>query len=170
MTIESIDFPESSSDCVESCKCEENDYNPICIEELGLNFYSACAAGCTQTTVDPVTKKVAFKGCSCIKKQIISNTMGLSMGHPLLSQTYPDLSAIKGECASNDADCYSGFYIFTVVIVVITFFLSSGRVGALLLQLRAIETEDKVNSSRYSVHRLTIYSFRQWHWLWHRPP
>lgn len=70
--------------------------------------------------------------------------MGLSPGHPLLGQTYPDLSAIKGECASNDADCYSGFYIFTGVIVVITFFLSSGRVGSLLLQLRAIETEDKV--------------------------
>ena len=53
--------------------------------------------------------------------------------------------AIKGECVSSDEQCYHNFYIFTAIIFFLTFFMSSGRVGSLLLQLRSVEPEDKVS-------------------------
>ncbi len=82
-------------------------------------------------------------------KKHVNNTYGLSLGHPLLTQSLGQLSAVKGECLSNDSSCYTSFYIFTGVVLFMSFFIASGRIGTLLLQLRAIEVEDKVPFSHF---------------------
>ena len=89
---------ETLSECVTNCNCETGDYNPICIKELGLNFPSACAAGCKDFKVD-ANKKVTYENCNCIKKKI-NNTFGLSPGHPLISQRH---SSFK---PSKNFDCF----------------------------------------------------------------
>ena len=127
---------------MENCNCEINDYNPICIKELGLNFPSACAAGCKDFKID-ADKKVTYENCNCIRKKI-NNTFGLSPGHPLITQSVGDLTATQGECASNDESCYASFYIFTGVVIVLAFTKFSGQLGGLLVLLRAIDVEDKV--------------------------
>ena len=66
-------------DCISNCNCDKNDYNPICLEEIGLNFYSACAAGCSEFRIDEVTNAVSYGGCQCLH-QHTNDT--LYYGHP----------------------------------------------------------------------------------------
>ena len=127
--------------CVQDCHCEVSDYNPICIKELGLNFPSACTAGCKDFKING--KEVTYQNCNCIKKKI-NNTFGLSPGHPLITQSVGDLTASHGECSSNDESCYHSFYVFTGVVIILAFTKFSGQLGGLLVLLRAIDVEDKV--------------------------
>ena len=66
-------------DCISNCNCDKNDYNPICLEEIGLNFYSACAAGCSEFRIDKATNVVSYGGCQCLH-QHTNDT--LYYGHP----------------------------------------------------------------------------------------
>ena len=127
--------------CISDCNCDNNDYNPICLEESGLNFYSACAAGCEKYSIDKETNIVSYSDCKCLG-QDIQNNFNLSSlyGYGQI------ITALKGECPSNDDSCLSSFYSFTAIMIFVSYFASSGRVGTLLLQLRAIEARDKVIS------------------------
>ena len=109
---------------------------------MGLNFPSACSAGCKDFKISN-DAKVTYQNCNCIKKKI-DNTFGLSPGHPLITQSVGDLTATHGECSSNDESCYHSFYIFTAVVIILAFTKFSGQLGGLLVLLRAIEVEDKV--------------------------
>ena len=151
-------FVDILEDCVGKCNCARNDYNPICLDEIGLNFHSACAAGCKEFTIDNVgtneEASVSYGDCTCLRQHFNGTfaTGGLtSYGHPAAAATLINqnrvaqkMSAVKGECLSNDENCYVSFYIFTGVLAFMAFFISSGRVGTMLLQLRAIDVKDKV--------------------------
>ena len=62
-----------------------------------------------------------------------------------VSSQEQQFTAIKGECPSNDESCYNSFYLFTGITAIVAFFASSGRVGSILIHLRAIEVRDKVS-------------------------
>jgi hypothetical protein len=89
--------------------------------------------------------KLTFSDCSCFG-QLINQSIGLKPGHPLMYNQFMGFRATQGECISNDEGCYHSFYIFTGIVFFISFFMSSGRVGSLILQLRAIDVADKVQN------------------------
>ena len=66
-------------DCISNCNCDNNDYNPICLEEIGLNFYSACAAGCSEFRIDEATNVLSYGGCQCLHQHTNDS---LYYGHP----------------------------------------------------------------------------------------
>lgn len=38
------------NECNQQCGCENLKYAPVCLEESGLTFYTACHAGCSTVT------------------------------------------------------------------------------------------------------------------------
>ncbi|GMS99349.1 hypothetical protein PENTCL1PPCAC_21524, partial [Pristionchus entomophagus] len=54
-----------SNTCNSDCACT-TEWNPVCDNEKGVMFFSACAAGCKKKEEENITMSVTWKDCSCL--------------------------------------------------------------------------------------------------------
>ncbi|XP_076039263.1 solute carrier organic anion transporter family member 74D-like [Oratosquilla oratoria] len=107
--------------CSAGCRCDLQEFIPVCVEDEGGNssttFFSPCHAGCPDV---PVSKANTYSDCMCGR-----GTLGL--------QVRP------GYCRKT---C-SGFLIYNVINIIIKSFISFGSIGGVLISLRCVAPEDK---------------------------
>ncbi|GMT20381.1 hypothetical protein PFISCL1PPCAC_11678, partial [Pristionchus fissidentatus] len=53
------------STCNSDCACAK-EWNPVCDEETGVMFFSACAAGCKRKVEESGTLSIKWEDCSCL--------------------------------------------------------------------------------------------------------
>lgn len=63
--------------CFSSCQCDYVKYSPVCGQEDGRTYISACHAGCKSQRKDENGKKV-FSDCSCVQEMSKSDAMGIN--------------------------------------------------------------------------------------------
>jgi hypothetical protein len=69
-------------------------------------------------------------------------------GRPLLSDNSTDVSltVVKGECPSSEHSCRMSYYGAIAIMFCISFANNFGRIGSILIQIRCIDVNDKVNT------------------------
>ncbi|XP_043984584.1 solute carrier organic anion transporter family member 2A1 [Gambusia affinis] len=80
--------PGSLPKCSASCSCPESSYQPVC-DSNGIEYISACHAGCTNLTIDPnsTLRILVFTNCKCVSgadNQALPGSCPNSCSHYLL--------------------------------------------------------------------------------------
>ncbi|XP_068147803.1 solute carrier organic anion transporter family member 74D-like [Drosophila tropicalis] len=119
----------SADNCSLSCHCDYVPYSPICGSQ-NFTYISACHAGCQHKENDPMGRTI-YTECKCMP----------SVANDIKEAGDPQLPfAVDGPCP---VDCQRQFLIFMVVMCLLKFIGSTGRVTNLLLALRCVPPEDK---------------------------
>ena len=135
--------------CNSNCGCPTSRPEPICSKDGVTNFYSPCVAGCTGPTKFRFDYKknkniTIYTGCGCA----VDAWEGNWQNQPWeMAGELPDKKwdvedyihrdeAIKGWC---EVDCGFAWTLFMVCGLLTGIFVSTGRVGNLLVAFRYVE-------------------------------
>lgn len=124
------------NECNRECNCEGLKYSPVCLQEYQLTFYSACHAGCKHA--DYTTSKITYHNCSCMPAV---EELGATVKH--------------GACGAN---CQFSFLMFIVISCVMHGLGSSGKIGNILVNYRAVRTEDKSFAQGLSLLMVSLFA------------
>eukprot|EP00467_Chlorarachnion_reptans_P007681 CAMPEP_0114517006 /NCGR_PEP_ID=MMETSP0109-20121206/17652_1 /TAXON_ID=29199 /ORGANISM="Chlorarachnion reptans, Strain CCCM449" /LENGTH=790 /DNA_ID=CAMNT_0001697475 /DNA_START=27 /DNA_END=2399 /DNA_ORIENTATION=- len=105
--------------CNRGCGCANFPYKPVCGK--GINYFSACYAGCTSLLDDDM-----FGNCTCVLADPTLNVAGME----LMNQVVKD-----GKC---DADCGTRLGIFLIILLFIMFATFMNNVPATVVSLKAL--------------------------------
>ncbi|KAJ1527748.1 hypothetical protein ONE63_007703 [Megalurothrips usitatus] len=192
--------------CNSNCGCQNIKYDPVCHEQLGLTFYSACHAGCSSSIIHNDIKM--YDNCTCVTGQAQSGWQGPGHGsgdpshhHQYMSVTggynpggynpggyspggytpgysasggynpgggggytpswtpWPQVSASSVRAGPCELDCKNVFLIFICITTVMHTLGSSGKVGNLLVNYRAVDARDKSFAQGLSLFLISIFAF-----------
>jgi len=140
------------NECNQDCSCDNLKYAPVCMEESGLTFYTACHAGCqSMSKVDGVT---TYSNCTCIPS-IKPDIHGIEDPSKYEYQTF--LGSIKvGPCKT---ECGYNFIIFITLTCILQSMGCSGKIGNILVNYRAVRQEDKSFAQGLSLLLISIFAF-----------
>lgn len=124
------------NECNRDCNCEDLKYSPVCLVENQLTFYSACHAGCKEA--DYRMTKIFYRNCSCIPAV---EELGATVKH--------------GACGAN---CQFSFLMFIVITCIMHGLGSSGKIGNILVNYRAVRTEDKSFAQGLSLLMVSLFA------------
>lgn len=158
-----------SSPCNAGCGCDGIKYSPVCHESTGTTFYSACHAGC-RTTLDDNK----FGSCACIPALEISkleDRPGFDQHSKTSSipssETYPSglSETVRSSITMDDTvkagpcprDCGVPYLWFIVLTAVIQMFACSGKIGNVLVNYRAVSTEDKSIAQGFAMMFISLF-------------
>jgi len=152
--------------CEKDCGCSMVEFQPTCSKDGVTLFFSPCHAGCKNFTIEQVDDKdiKVFEDCSCVSKAAIEMNRTITklwwrkeelqhpfiVGHDLIS------GAVEGFCPSN---CDDLFYLTIALFSLMGFLAATGRVGGLLISLRAVEPQDKSASLVIQISLLSLLAF-----------
>ncbi|CAL4162871.1 unnamed protein product [Meganyctiphanes norvegica] len=131
--------------CSSDCGCSDR-FEPVCGQD-GQIYYSPCYAGCTQLNVS-LDQKI-YINCQCIDKAtavLTDNAFTKNTGYG---------SAKKGYCPT---EC-SSIYIYIGVGIFAKMITASGKVGSLLVFMRAVEERDKALGLGFLTFFLSVFGF-----------
>lgn len=109
--------------CSDGCDCSTRVHRPVCDQETGTQYFSACFAGCPASQFN----QTEFMDCLCLQSE-----------HGMNKFNTGNVSNSKCE-----QDCFDAMMIFAGVIFVIQIALGSTHVGSTIIALRCIEPRDK---------------------------
>ncbi|KAM8962211.1 solute carrier organic anion transporter family member 4C1 [Pelodytes ibericus] len=98
-----------SAPCNDNCSCARSFYDPVCGSD-GVQYFSACYAGCTSTLFDGSEK--IYTNCSCVGEQI------RAIGR--YESSFNMSEAIPGKCETTCKNLII-FMVFFFLVVVSTF-------------------------------------------------
>ncbi|XP_043653681.1 solute carrier organic anion transporter family member 74D [Drosophila teissieri] len=162
-----------TSNCNMNCSCEGITYTPVCHEPTDTTYFSACHAGCRgynatsklyedcscvvndappkgaaqrllsllQPTPEPELDATTYFDDDLSEVPLLDDNGDFD--DQLLSRTRrstPDSVLRPGICTKN---CNWSFWAFSVTSMIVSWFGSSGRVGNVLVNYRAVAHEDK---------------------------
>lgn len=141
-----------TNSCNNDCSCENLKFSPVCLEESSLMFYSACHAGCHTVIRDG--KKQIYGNCTCIPGDYVS------LSNIKADQTYEyktfQGSMKEGHCAS---PCGKAFMILILVSCFMNMMGSSGKIGNILVNYRAVDPVDKSFAQGLGLLLLSLLAF-----------
>lgn len=128
-----------SLECNQNCNCQPNRFKPVCSEDGTMNFFSACHAGCKvkNTTEDDTD---FFTDCSCLATWENSTTSTTSSSKADDGGFWKMGTVTANYCESN---CFDVFLTYVLVMGVVKFFSSAGRVSGAIIGFRCVDEEDK---------------------------
>ncbi|XP_014246664.1 solute carrier organic anion transporter family member 4C1 isoform X2 [Cimex lectularius] len=128
--------------CNNDCGCENLKYSPVCYEEKLLTFYSACHAGCHQANKGDKNK--TYENCMCLSND------------PEESAEYETYILKDGPCLM---PCGYNFQIFIGLMCIMQLLGSSGKIGNLLVNYRAVLPEDKSFAQGFALLLISLLAF-----------
>lgn len=157
--------PETSSmqfvnECNFNCSCESLKYSPVCHEASQVTFYSACHAGCTSSrSVNAVTKE--YFNCSCVRTALLNTQNIMPRINIYENGRYefqlPNDNAVRsGTCTS---DCGNIFLAWIVIMCILHALGSSGKIGNILVNYRAVAPEEKSFAQGLSLLMVSLFAF-----------
>ncbi|XP_063220394.1 solute carrier organic anion transporter family member 74D-like [Bacillus rossius redtenbacheri] len=119
--------------CESRCDCDRSKFSPICGED-GKTYFSACHAGCLNTTVVD-GKILEYGNCLCLQQPDNGSSNQTTM------RMLPDHKPIAniGYCA---LEC-DNFVWYILLFSFFVFIHSTSEVGSMLLILRCVDPRDK---------------------------
>lgn len=162
-----------TSNCNRECGCMNLKYSPVCHQRSDQTFYSACHAGCTKS-FKSANSQPEYGNCSCpfamttgerfnnenFKNELTDNGPSAHTWTKFQYKTDRDnfsQDTLKsGPCP---ADCGYNFVAFLAVTSVMHFITSSGKIGNILINYRAVSVEDKTFSQGLSLLMLSLFAF-----------
>lgn len=132
------------------CGCDGIKYSPVCHEASGTTFFSACHAGCNTTLDDH-----EFGSCACV-----SNLMSPKLGSHLETEERSTVSTIAdivkaGPCPR---DCQVPYLWFIILTSIVQTLACSGKIGNVLVNYRAVATEDKSIAQGFSLMLISLFA------------
>ncbi len=126
--------------CNAGCGCEAATYIPVC--SLGTTYFSACYAGCTNTTLHPTTNEVIYTNCICSAANPAAITQALQNASVATAQTLmAPFTAIDGSCLLvGDSSCNT-LPAFLGLLFLAMFFIFANGAPATLIQLRLLSPQ-----------------------------
>merc|ERR1712136_169805 len=129
-----------SMSCNENCNCQPNRFKPVCSEDGTMNFFSACHAGCKikNTTEDDTT---IFTDCSCLATWVNSTVSSSTSSSLVEGGGFWKMGSVtENYCESN---CFDVFLTYVLIMGVMKFLSSAGRVSGAIIGFRCVDEEDK---------------------------
>jgi hypothetical protein len=108
-------------DTSESCGCNNKTFSPVCGSD-GLNYFSACHAGCSGTGYAK-DGSMFYKNCTCIPNDVYITP------------------TIDGFCENKTCDRV--LYFFIAIFAFTVFIHSTSEVGGMLIIMRCTHPRDK---------------------------
>ncbi|XP_073992064.1 organic anion transporting polypeptide 33Ea isoform X2 [Rhodnius prolixus] len=139
--------------CNANCSCENLKYAPVCLEERGLTFYSACHAGCHSTIKKNLTH--IYSNCTCIPDENVL-IVGLENNTDRYRYTTYSGELIEGPC---DTPCGYHFYYFIMLSCLMQLLGSSGKIGNILVNYRAVSRVDKSFAQGLALLLVSLFAF-----------
>jgi len=136
-----IDCPTHSSlvtpvSCLSSCSCLPVSLTPVCDLSSLQTYTSACAAGCSVSSVSNVSVSPLYSSCLCAPS--------------------PSTVLTPGFCP---VDCTTSLYYYMLVTFILTFLMTLGRVGNLLVHIRCVDSEDKALGMAIQEVFIALFAF-----------
>lgn len=125
--------------CFGQCRCDYVKYSPVCGQEDGRTYISACHAGCRDQIDLPEKGAKIFTQCSCIEGAIRHklNKTTTKTEDEIGSPENPRFgTALPGPCP---VDCQKQFYLFLAVMCFIKFTGATGRATNFLVSVRYVQ-------------------------------
>ncbi|KAK9505169.1 hypothetical protein O3M35_009279 [Rhynocoris fuscipes] len=139
--------------CNAQCGCENLKYAPVCLVDRGITFFSACHAGCHTTTKTNLTH--IYSNCSCIPDDNVL-VMGLENKTNIYKYTTYGGELAEGPCQT---PCGNNFLYFMILSGVMQVLGSSGKIGNILVNYRAVKREDKAFSQGLALLIVSLFAF-----------
>ncbi|XP_055837514.1 solute carrier organic anion transporter family member 74D [Episyrphus balteatus] len=147
-------------DCNMNCSCAHVSYSPVCHVESDTTYFSPCHAGCYNWD----SENKIYSNCTCLGGSGIwtnnqSTTTILPPTQPtttLSSQASSILDVLTpGACLKG---CETAFWTFAIAAMTINWFASSGRIGNILVNYRAVAVEDKSFAQGLGLMLLSLFA------------
>ncbi|OQV20302.1 Solute carrier organic anion transporter family member 4C1 [Hypsibius exemplaris] len=157
-----------NSSCGNGCNCDRTPFSPVCDQSTGLNYYSPCHAGCSQsfTRSDGAKNATYYGGCSCLAPP------GWKFSDPLdsvsaLPTTMDDLDTVFPERNENDGVlkrgfCEGGCSGFMIYVIISTCFKFIGALpfsGNQMLSFRIVDQDLKSLSKAVRTLVASLFAF-----------
>jgi len=150
----------SDSDCGTDCQCSRKKFLPTCSADGETLFLSPCVAGCRseRRLVVEEEELTVFSDCRCAAR--LSSPASPwwlsenSFASPAVTDQHSD-EAVLDFCPSS---CDTMFYVTMAFISVVSFLGSTARVGGSIVNLRAVQPEDKSASLILLISALSLFS------------
>ncbi|KAH8413464.1 hypothetical protein KR009_011422 [Drosophila setifemur] len=174
--------------CNTNCSCEGISYTPVCHEPTDTTFFSACHAGCrgydpktkmyedcsclANGAATPTATQRLMSLLQPTPEPEWDTTTDFAMdGLPLLNDDndFVDKLLPRNRRSTPDSDswlrpgictrgCNMSFWIFSITSMVINWFGSSGRVGNVLVNYRAVAHEDKSFAQGLALMMISLFA------------
>ncbi|KAH8338694.1 hypothetical protein KR074_003486 [Drosophila pseudoananassae] len=175
-----------TSACNSNCSCQDISYTPVCHEPTDTTFFSACHAGCRgynatsklyedcsclantnfppsaaerfiqllEPTPEPEWESSTVVGFDQLP---LLNNDNDFIGDPISrkKRAAPEEVVRPGICTKN---CSWSFWVFSITSMVINWFGSSGRVGNVLVNYRAVAHEDKSFAQGLALMMISLFA------------
>ncbi|CAD7086074.1 unnamed protein product [Hermetia illucens] len=141
--------------CNENCHCDEVRYTPVCHEPSNQVFFSPCHAGCK--TWEP--KQNIYSNCSCLSNNTTPFFSTISPLDSLASTIKPPPAEVLvgGLCTAKN--CSIQFYAFALFTMFIGWLNSTGKIGNILVNYRAVADKDKAFTQGLTLTVLSLCAF-----------
>jgi len=156
-------------ECHSSCACSQSEFKPTCSLDGVTLFFSPCHAGCRSSSISVIDgeDKTLFDDCSCITQAAAQRNLTVSrvwwreerLDHPLVIGDEDEVPSggVEGFCPSSNCD--NLFYLTIGVTGFMSFLASTSRVGGTLINLRAVDPQDKSASLVITISFLSLFAF-----------
>uniref|UniRef100_A0A8D8R1L5 Solute carrier organic anion transporter family member n=1 Tax=Cacopsylla melanoneura TaxID=428564 RepID=A0A8D8R1L5_9HEMI len=148
------------NECNINCGCETLKYSPVCHQATQVTFYSACHAGCRSSkSINAVTRE--YTNCSCVSTGLLYQSdvtpkINILGGGMFEYQVPEDSVVTSGTCASQ---CGHSFMLWIGIMCVLHALTSSGKIGNILVNYRAVSPEEKSFAQGMSLLMVSLFAF-----------
>ncbi len=138
-------------------------YIPVCSH--GITYFSACYAGCTNTTVNPSTGDIVYTSCVCSAADPAAITQALRNASAATAQTLmAPFTAIDGSCLLvGDSSCSTLPAFLGLLFVAMALIFANGA-PATLIQLRVLSPQYR--SFGQGLANVMLRFFGMCHFFW----
>nr|XP_014286184.2 solute carrier organic anion transporter family member 2A1 [Halyomorpha halys] len=142
------------NDCNVHCGCDNLKYSPVCLEEAKLTFYSPCHAGCR--TVHVEDKISTYGNCSCTP---FYNPVTIPALYNESKYEYETSGGSVMKGGTCETSCGYNYVIFVIISCIMQWLGSSGKIGNILVNYRAVAPEDKSFAQGLALLLISLMAF-----------
>lgn len=144
-----------ATSCNMNCSCTDVIYSPVCHVESDTTYFSPCHAGCYNWD----SQEKIYSNCTCLSDpgSWLTNQSVPTFTTSEPTKTSSLLSDIltPGACLKG---CETAFWTFALASMTINWFGSSGRIGNILVNYRAVSAEDKSFAQGLGLMMISLFA------------
>lgn len=144
-----------TNECNANCGCDNVKFSPVYLEESGLTFYSACHAGCNSIVKEG--SLTAYGNCSCIPISTAVSIPAIST-EDYVSYKYETYGGTVKD-GYFPVNCQMMNALFVIIGFTKHFLGSSGKIGNILVNYRAVEPHEKSFAQGLALLLISLLAF-----------
>ncbi|OQV15418.1 Solute carrier organic anion transporter family member 4C1 [Hypsibius exemplaris] len=141
----------ASCPSAQSCGCPETEFRPVCHRASGINYYSACHAGCRTALHFNGSKR--YHDCSCVTE--VATSPLESRSNSTKEVVDADQILVGGLCPKKCPN----LYIFIAVMFIALFATGLPLSGSFMVQYRIVDPDLKSLATGFSTLLMSAFGF-----------